>query len=106
MWYNQSQSNRMGKSFSKSNSKFKQNNQNARTNNNIVIPVIVHVVYYTNNTSQNITKARIDSQIAILNRDFAGMSEFAYKTPSPFRPLVANTGITFCPAKIKPDGTN
>jgi hypothetical protein len=85
--------------------KFKQNNQNARTNNNIVIPVIVHVVYYTNNSSQNITKARIDSQIAILNRDFAGMSEFAYKTPSPFRPLVANTGITFCPAKLKPDGT-
>lgn len=91
--------------FQKQIQKFRTNNQNSRTDNNIVIPVIVHVVYYNSNTSQNISRSRIDTQIAILNRNFAGMSEFVNNTPTPFKPLIANTGITFCPAKISPNGT-
>ena len=34
----------------------------------VTIPVVVHVVY--NNTTQNISDAQINSQIAILNQDF------------------------------------
>jgi hypothetical protein len=86
--------------------RFKQNNQNARTNNNIVIPVIVHVIYNTaSDLSQNIPKEQIDSQIAILNRNFAGQSYYIANVPLPFKSLVANTGISFCPAKIALDGT-
>ena len=36
------------------------------------IPVIVHICYYQNTTSQNISATRVQSQISILNNDFAG----------------------------------
>lgn len=91
--------------FQKQLQKFKTNNQNARTENSIVIPVIVHVVYNLySDLSQNIPKAQIDSQFAILNRNFSGQSSYINNVPSVFSGFVANTGITFCPAKIAPDG--
>ncbi|MEZ4879211.1 MAG: M43 family zinc metalloprotease [Chitinophagales bacterium] len=79
-------------------------NANQRTQTVITIPVIVHVVYYNNNTQQNITKAQIDSQFAILNRDFRGMSEFAGNIPAPFQSLNADIEIEWCPALVDPNG--
>ncbi len=68
----------------------------------IVIPVVVHIVYNTN--EQNVTDDRIYRQIATLNADFAGLnpnSMAAFSTS-----LKANTGIQFCLAQKSPNGTS
>lgn len=59
------------------------------------IPVYVHIVY--NSEQENISVQQIQSQIAVLNADYAGVnSEIkANKVPSEFKSLVANTGISF-----------
>jgi hypothetical protein len=79
--------------------------QNRNSQVPISIPVIVHVIYWNNNAQQNISKAQVDSQIAILNRNYSGTSQFVNNVPAPFKPLIANTGITFCPAKMGINGT-
>ncbi|MEI6766553.1 MAG: T9SS type A sorting domain-containing protein [Bacteroidota bacterium] len=67
----------------------------------ITIPVVVHVVYST--TAQNITDARVAEQIAILNRDYAGLNTHSmYGFAST---LKINTELQFCLAQRKPDGT-
>lgn len=57
----------------------------------ISIPIIVHVVYYSNTAAQNISKAQIDSQIVVLNRDYSGTSYYYNNIPAAFKPLVSNT---------------
>jgi PKD repeat protein len=64
------------------------------------IPVIVHICYFTNNTSQNIAASRVQSQIAVLNSDFAGTGLNSGTLPAPFAAVKANTNITFCLAKL------
>ena len=64
------------------------------------IPVIVHICYYANSAAQNINKARVDTQLAVLNRDFAGIGLNSGTLPAPFAAVKANTNITFCPAKL------
>src|SRR3954464_13986716 len=66
------------------------------------IPVIVHIVYYT--TAQNISQAQVNSQISVLNNDYAGTGLNASTAPAPFKAIIANTGITFCLAKLDPNG--
>ncbi|MDB5226033.1 MAG: Zinc-dependent metalloproteinase lipoprotein family, partial [Bacteroidota bacterium] len=66
------------------------------------IPVIVHIVYFT--TAQNISQAQVNSQITVLNNDYAGIGLNATTTPAPFKAIIANTGITFCLAKLDPNG--
>lgn len=84
----------------------KLSNPNSKTTEeSFVIPVIVHVIYNSaDSLNQNISKAQIDSQIIILNRNYAGNSIFIDNVPGAFEPLIANTGITFCPAVIDPSG--
>ncbi len=67
------------------------------------IPVVVHVVYF--NTTQNISAAQVQSQITVLNNDFAGTGLNSNTIPAPFAPLLANTNITFCLAKLSPTNT-
>ncbi len=50
----------------------------------ISIPIIVHVVYYSNTSAQNISKAQIDSQIVVLNRDYSGTSFYYNNIPAAF----------------------
>jgi hypothetical protein len=66
------------------------------------IPVVVHVVY--NTTSQNITDAQIQSQIAVLNEDFRRLNADKANTPSAFSTAAADAEITFCLATVDPNG--
>ncbi|MBI1836366.1 MAG: T9SS type A sorting domain-containing protein [Flavobacteriia bacterium] len=66
------------------------------------IPVVVHIVY--NTTSQNISDAQIQSQIAILNKDFRKLNSDVSSTPSTFSSSVADCEINFCLASIDPNG--
>lgn len=68
----------------------------------ITIPVVFHIVY--NTSAQNISDARINAQLDVLNKDFARMNADAGNTPSVFQGLAANTMIQFCLAKRDPNG--
>ncbi len=68
----------------------------------ITIPVIVHLLFNTN--EQNISDEQIRSQIDVLNRDFRRLNADAVYTPEAFRSITADTRIMFCLAKITPDG--
>lgn len=67
------------------------------------IPVVVHVVY--NSTTQNISDAQIQSQIAILNKDFRKLNSDISSIPSTFSTTAADCEINFCLASIAPNGT-
>jgi hypothetical protein len=69
---------------------------------NYTIPVVVHVVYW--NASENISAAQVNSQIDILNADFAGTGLNSGNVPSAFTALKSNTNITFCKATKDPNG--
>ena len=68
----------------------------------IRIPVVVHVVY--SNESQNISDAKIKSQIDILNRDFRRRNEDAVNTPERFKQFAADAQIEFVLATADPKG--
>jgi hypothetical protein len=68
----------------------------------ITIPVVVHVVYRTDR--ENISKSQINSQIAVLNRDFRGTNPDASKAPDVWKGLVSDSNIQFALAKRDPDG--
>lgn len=68
----------------------------------ITIPVVVHVLY--NTSTQNISDAHIQAQIAQLNADFAKLNSDAGNVPSAFAGLAANTEIQFCLAQRDPSG--
>lgn len=62
------------------------------------IKVIVHVVYHT--AVQNIALAQVKSQIAALNKDFRATNPDRTKTPTPWKGLVADSGLTFKLVKV------
>jgi hypothetical protein len=66
----------------------------------ITIPVVVHVIY--NNSEQNISDAQVQSQIDVLNEDYARLNADASQTPAMFDSIVANCEIQFCLAKTDP----
>lgn len=68
------------------------------------IPVVVHVVYKT--TAQNISDAQINSQIAVLNKDFQKLNSDVTKVPSVWTSLVADVQVNFCLATKNPTGGN
>ena len=83
------------------NSRISDANKNARdtiSNEVIIIPVVIHVLY--NTTSQNISDAQIMSQLQALNNDYRKQNTDASKIPAAFVPYAADAKITFCLAKI------
>jgi Pregnancy-associated plasma protein-A len=66
------------------------------------IPVIVHVVYRT--PEENITRAQIRSQIAVLNRDFQAKNRDKSQIPEVWKGLAANARIQFALATTDPTG--
>lgn len=78
------------------------NNPNYDEKAVITIPVVVHVLYKT--TNQNISDAQIQSQIAVLNKDFMRLNTDASNTPSVWTSIAANCNIQFCLAKRDPLG--
>jgi len=78
-------------------------NGQARLGNSVnIIPVVVHVVYRT--TAQNISDAQIQSQIDVLNEDFARLNSDTSNTPSFFKSIAGTSSFQFCLAKQDPDG--
>lgn len=77
-------------------------------NQTYVIPVVVHVIHTGQavGTAYNISAAQVQSQIDILNKDYAGIGLNVGNVPAVFKDLVANTGVSFCLATKKPDGSN
>ncbi len=77
--------------------------ENGAVNKVVVnIPVVVHVLY--NTSTQNISDAQIQSQIAVLNKDFRKLNTDWSNTPSVFQSLVADCEINFCLATRDPNG--
>src|SRR5688572_8432690 len=46
------------------------NDKSWRTSGTITIPVVFHILYSTNNATQNISNARVMAQMDVLNQDF------------------------------------
>ena len=67
-----------------------------------LIPVVVHVVHHTD--AHNISRAQIDSQLEVLNRDFRRTNPDADNTPAPFLPLASDARIRFQLASVDPQG--
>src|ERR1700761_8268291 len=68
----------------------------------VTIPVVVHVLYNTN--AENISDQQIESQIAVLNRDYQKLNPDTSKIPSYFSGLAADIGIKFILAGIDTNG--
>ena len=68
----------------------------------VTIPVVFHVVYKI--TAQNISDAKLQSQIDILNEDFRKLNADFSSVPSAFQGLGADMEIQFCLATVDPNG--
>ena len=68
----------------------------------ITIPVVIHVVWNTNN--ENISDAQIFSQMDVLNADFRRTNSDATNTPSIWQSIAADSEIDFCLATTDPNG--
>jgi hypothetical protein len=68
----------------------------------ITIPIVVHVVH--NKRVENISKAQIESQISVLNKDFRAKNRDRSKVPAAWKGLVADTNIQFALASEDPAG--
>ena len=68
----------------------------------ITIPVVVHVVWNTN--QENISDTQIESQIEILNADFRRTNIDKINTPSVWGSIAADCEIAFCLAQTDPNG--
>ncbi len=64
-----------------------------KSDEEIVIPVIVHILY--NTPEQNIKWSQVRSQIDALNRDFNKENEDLSKVPNVYKDRVADVGIRF-----------
>jgi Pregnancy-associated plasma protein-A/Secretion system C-terminal sorting domain len=80
-----------------------------KTTAQVTIPVVFHIVLNQNQINAiggtaGIQK-RIDSQLIVINRDYGRRNADSTTIPSAFKARYANTGIQFCLAHIKPNGT-
>lgn len=66
------------------------------------VPVVVHVVWHTQ--EQNISQAQIDSQIAVLNQDFAATNADLRSVPPAFHSSIGTANIRFFLAQRDPNG--
>ncbi|MBI1191711.1 MAG: T9SS type A sorting domain-containing protein [Bacteroidetes bacterium] len=81
----------------------RQNAGNLRVQEDIIyIPVVVHVVWKS--AIQNLSDAQIQSQIDVLNEDYAMTNLDRASLRSSFNSIAANTQIQFCLAETDPDG--
>ncbi|MCH2021514.1 MAG: choice-of-anchor J domain-containing protein [Saprospiraceae bacterium] len=68
------------------------------------IPVVVHIIYRTNN--HNISDTRVYEQIQVLNEDYRRTNADAGNTPSTFAGIVADCEIEFCLATKDPSNNS
>lgn len=73
------------------------------------IPVVFHIVLNAQQQTQIGGLAgiqqRIDSQLAVLNRDFNTQNPDTSLIPNAFKPLLGNANISFALARTAPDGS-
>lgn len=73
------------------------------------IPVVFHIVLNQTQIAKlggtSGIEQRIDSQIAVINRDFNGQNRDSSLIPAAFKPLFGNANIQFALAHRMPDGT-
>lgn len=88
------------------NEKVEERKRSRAVNATYTIPVIIHVIYGSEavGTYPNISNAQIQSQIQVLNDDFAGKGAGISGVPAIWKNLIANSGISFCYAKTDPKG--
>ncbi|MFN0188305.1 MAG: M43 family zinc metalloprotease [Bacteroidia bacterium] len=79
-------------------------NTTAMIDTTITIPVVFHVLY--NSTQQNISDEEIQSQIDILNEDFAANNASSLDVPVSWISLVKDSKIRFKLAQRDPSGNN
>ena len=89
---------------------FKKNNPSGKgQSTNYTIPVVFHVIHggQAVGTFPNLSQAQINSQIAILNNDYAGTGFNAgnFANTNFSQSLIANCNISFCLAEKDPSGT-
>lgn len=70
------------------------------------IPVVVHIIYQTEEPQNNISDEQILEQIDVLNEDFRKTNSNFNKTPTEFQPLAADVGIEFQLATTDPNGND
>ncbi len=68
----------------------------------IYIPVVVHVLYNTND--QNISVEQVLSQIKVLNDDYSRQNGDRVNTPAVFAKVAADARIRFCLAQVDAKG--
>lgn len=74
------------------------------TADTLLIPVVVHVIYNTG--EENISDEQIQSQIDVLNEDYAGTNGTSAEVPDAWKGLVTDSKIRFCLARRTPGGQN
>jgi hypothetical protein len=76
-----------------------------RTNVTYTIPVVVHIVLPNPNL---VTDAQVQSQIDVLNEDYAGLNADSSRIPAAFKPFFGKGNLRFCLARtdLKGDATN
>jgi hypothetical protein len=74
----------------------------ALTGGPTTIPVVVHVVFRT--AAENISAAQINSQIAVLNKDYRATNPDKSKVPAIWKGLVTDVNVKFALAKKDPQG--
>jgi PKD repeat protein len=67
-----------------------------------IIPVVFHILYAGG--SENITKAQVLDQVAIMNEDFRRLNADAANTPAAFDSVAADCNIEFVLANLDPEG--
>ncbi len=80
------------------------NNSANKTQVTSTIPVVFHILYNVNNSSQNISTARILDQLVALNEDFSATNADISNVPAAFQGVIGNAGIAFCLAQQDPSG--
>lgn len=68
----------------------------------IVVPVVFHVLY--NSNVQNVSDAQVLSQLKVLNDDYRRQNADTVNTPASFKSVAADVRISFCLAKVDPNG--
>ena len=78
------------------------NNQSAQVFDNILIPVVFHVIH--DNGEENISDSQINESMVQLNEDFAAVNPGLVDVHQNFTDLVANVGFEFRLAELDPNG--
>ena len=70
----------------------------------VTIPVVFHVLY--KNATQNVSDEQINSQLAVLNKDYRKLNtDFSNVVPAAFQPLAADMEVVFVKATVSPSST-